>query len=666
MRLARRVLLVGWDGADWKLANPLLDAGRLPALQHLVESGVMGNLATLTPMLSPMLWTSIATGRRADAHGILDFVEPDSERGRVRPVRSTSRRVKALWNILHQSGLRSIVVNWLATHPAEPIDGAVVSGSFMVPTGAGRDGWPVAEGSLHPPELAEALAPLRVHPSEIGPDELRPFVPRLDALDPADERLRFLAAHLAEAASVQACTTWLMEQEPWDLLAVYFPAIDRLGHRFMRFHPPRLEGVDADEQAMFAGVMDATYAFHDQLLARLLALCGPDTAVLVVSDHGFQSGALRPRERPQSPSRDFLLSWHRPYGVLALAGPGLRRDERAYGASLLDVAPTVLALLGLPVGRDLEGRVLATAFEEPPEPLAIESWETVPGDAGLHPGESRTEDPWESWLVLDQLARLGYVEAPDADGGAALRRLDRERRLTLARVHLEAGRIDAAGELLTALLGEAPEDGRAKLALARCRHALGDLAGCRRLVLEAFEAGQPRAQGEILLALAAIADEKPEDALAHLEQAARAAPPETHVPCSIGEVYLRMGRFEDAGRAFERALEVDDDCARAHHGLAVAALGRGLAAEAAAAALRAVGLRHHLPQAHYHLALALARLGDTPRAVQALDVCLRLRPDHARAKALRGRLLRDGASARFGPRTPAPADLDLGAAPGPD
>jgi predicted AlkP superfamily phosphohydrolase/phosphomutase len=61
----KRLLLVGWDSADWKLINPLMDAGAMPALEGLVNSGTSGNLTTLEPQLSPMLWTSIATGKMA-------------------------------------------------------------------------------------------------------------------------------------------------------------------------------------------------------------------------------------------------------------------------------------------------------------------------------------------------------------------------------------------------------------------------------------------------------------------------------------------------------------------------------------------------------------------------------------------------------------------------
>ena len=86
----RKVLLIGWDSADWEMIDPLLASGQMPALARLLEEGVRGNLATLQPVLSPMLWTSIATGKRADKHGICGFTEPLPDGSGIGPVRSTS------------------------------------------------------------------------------------------------------------------------------------------------------------------------------------------------------------------------------------------------------------------------------------------------------------------------------------------------------------------------------------------------------------------------------------------------------------------------------------------------------------------------------------------------------------------------------------------------
>src|SRR6516165_7545109 len=162
-RLTQKVLLVGWDAADWQVIRPLMRTGKMPHLQRLVETGVRGNLTTLAPILSPLLWTTIATGKRADKHGILGFVEPDPASGGIRPVASTSRKCKTIWNILTQEGLRTHVVGWFASHPAEPINGVNVSNFFTVPASP-RSRVPPPRGSVHPSRLEETLTSLRVAP----------------------------------------------------------------------------------------------------------------------------------------------------------------------------------------------------------------------------------------------------------------------------------------------------------------------------------------------------------------------------------------------------------------------------------------------------------------------------------------------------------------------
>ena len=86
MTPAKKVLLIGWDAADWKVAKPLMEAGKMPHLSKFVELGVMGNMATLQPPYSPMLWTSIATGVRPFKHGVLGFTEPTPDGQGVMPV----------------------------------------------------------------------------------------------------------------------------------------------------------------------------------------------------------------------------------------------------------------------------------------------------------------------------------------------------------------------------------------------------------------------------------------------------------------------------------------------------------------------------------------------------------------------------------------------------
>src|SRR5689334_12332839 len=140
----RRILLIGWDAADWQVITPMLEAGQMPVLEKLIEEGVMGNIATLQPVISPMLWTSIATGKTADKHGVLGFTERDPESGEPRPFSSLSRKTKALWNIFQQAlGWRCHVSNWWASHPAEPLDGITVSNFFFTTKRVGPNIWRV-------------------------------------------------------------------------------------------------------------------------------------------------------------------------------------------------------------------------------------------------------------------------------------------------------------------------------------------------------------------------------------------------------------------------------------------------------------------------------------------------------------------------------------------
>ena len=200
-----RVLLIGWDAADWKVIQPLLAAGEMPNLARLIAGGLRGNIATLYPVLSPMLWTSIATGKRAYKHGIHGFHEPLPDGSGVRPISILSRRPKALWNILNQNGYRSIVVGWWPSHPAEPINGVMVSNHFSQPVGSPGKMPRLPAGTIHPGALSESLAGLRVNPMELTGDFIRPFVPEYEQVDQAqDKRLHTLAKQIAETMSIHA------------------------------------------------------------------------------------------------------------------------------------------------------------------------------------------------------------------------------------------------------------------------------------------------------------------------------------------------------------------------------------------------------------------------------------------------------------------------------
>ncbi|MCZ6665511.1 MAG: alkaline phosphatase family protein, partial [Gammaproteobacteria bacterium] len=320
--LTDKVLLIGWDAADWKIMTPLIDRGAMPNLERFLIQGVMGNLSTLVPVLSPMLWTSIATGKRAYKHGVHGFSEPDPANGQVRPITNLGRRTKAVWNILNQNGKRSNIISWWPSHPVEPINGVMVSNHFQTAVRALDQPWPMRPGTVHPQRLVKPLSQFRVHPWEIDAEQLLPFVPQAAAIDQdRDKRLFSVAKVLAECASVHAAATAVMELEPWDFTAVYYDAIDHFCHGFMKYHPPRLDWVSERDYELYGDVVASGYRFHDLMLGTYMKLAGDDTTIIIVSDHGFHPDHLRPKELPHEPAGP--ADEHRPFGVLAMCGPGV-------------------------------------------------------------------------------------------------------------------------------------------------------------------------------------------------------------------------------------------------------------------------------------------------------------------------------------------------------
>ncbi len=477
---ARKVLLVGWDAADWKVIHPLMDAGKMPTVKRLVEGGSMANLATLHPVLSPMLWTSIATGKRPFKHGIHGFTEPTPDGHAIQPITNLSRNTKAIWNILTQQGFSSHVVGWWPSHPAEPIRGAMVSNHFQRAVGPPSEAWPLPAGAVHPVRLGETLAALRLNPNELLAEHILPFIPRAAEIDQKeDRRLASCAKILAECTTVHAAATWLMKHEPWDFMAVYYDAIDHFCHGFMRYHPPRQEHVPEAEFELYKGVVEAGYRYHDMMLNTLLQMAGPDVTVMLISDHGFHPDHLRPRVIPAEPAGPALE--HRDFGIFVIHGPDIKADTLLHGLNLLDIVPTLLTVFGLPIGADMDGQAILEAFETCPKITTIASWDEVAGEAGLHPQDLQL-NPVEAQEAVQQLVALGYIEPPGPDHEKAIDRTVRELRYNLARAYMDDSRHVAAAEILEELYLRWPNEHRFGVQLATCYQALDRIADLRLVV----------------------------------------------------------------------------------------------------------------------------------------------------------------------------------------
>ena len=681
-----RLLLVGWDAADWKVIDPLLAKGEMPNLAHLIRNGVRGNIATLHPPLSPMLWTSIATGKRPPKHGIFGFTEPTADGLGVQPVGNLSRRTKALWNILNQNGKRSIVAGWWPSHPAEPIEGAMVSDQFPIRSEQ-KCGSPVMPGVVSPAGLSGRLSELRVHPTEINAAILRQFVPDWQKIDQTKDRaLHDLAGIIAETMSIHAAATELMATETWDLAAVYYVGIDHFCHRFMRYHAGKRVPTGEVEALLLRGVVENAYRYHDLMLGRLVALAGSDCAVMRISDHGFHSDKLLPDYIPAEAAGPAVE--HRSFGIFCMRGPGVRVNERIYGASVLDVAPTALHLLGLPAGMDMDGKVLVNAFNDGRAVATIESWDAVEGEDGSHPAGTRY-DGAAAVEALNQLVDLGYVAPPGKDSRTAVDDCLFEQRYNLALAHADAGRPDLAVPLLRELIERDKEQGRLYSALAGCLMQLEDTDGCERLLnefdracaefsaraaaeLERRRAVQPdrdfganatpEAQREIferrqlaekasgLVSMRAVlrcrlalsqrqTPRRREEARRLLEEISKTRGHSAGSRLFLAQGFVALKSYDRALEELERVRRADPDSWEALGLEARIHFESGRYEDAVNRTIESLSLVYGQPWLHYLLGVSLAKLGDRERAEGAFRAAIAQVPEFAAAHQALGRLI---------------------------
>ena len=687
-----RLLLIGWDAADWKVIDPLLAKGEMPHLARLLEEGVRGNLATIHPPLSPMVWTSIGTGKRPPKHGILGFTEPTPDGLSVRPISNLGRQTKALWNIVHQNGKRSIVVGWWPSHPAEPIRGAMVSDLFPL-KGEHKPGAPMPIGTVAPASLAARMAEMRVHPTEISGEILRLFVPGWQEIDQAkDKSLHDLASIIAETMSVHGAATDLMETEPWTWRPSTTPASTISATALCATTPASacagtLAGTDP---ALFTGIVENGYRYHDVMLGRLLQLAGPDCAVMLLSDHGFHSDKLLPDYIPAEAAGPAVE--HRSFGIFCLRAPGVRAGGQVYGASVLDATPTALHVLGIPAGMDMDGKVLVNAFEDGRAVEKIESWDAVEGEDGRHSADEQY-DSAAAAESLKQLVDLGYVAPPGPEGSPngrnAVEECLTEQRYNLARAHADAGRPDLAASLVRELIAHDPEQGRYYFTLAACLMQAGDREASRQL-LDGFDkacAGfAPRAGEELKRRRAQKPDkevggrEEPggqremferrqlaekaggyamerlflrcrmalsqprstrqkEQARGLLEKLGKARRQPPGLRLFLAEGFAALKEFDRAMEHLERVRRADPDNWEAL-GLEARIHFQARRYEPAVdRAVESLSLIYFQPALHQLLGLALQRLGEKEKAEQAYRAALAQAPEFPAALEALGRLI---------------------------
>lgn len=410
-----RVLLIGIDGASHRLTRPWTQWGLLPALARMTAEGSSGSLRSRRPLVSPRVWTSVATGMLPFVHGIGGWVrrEPD---GTPRLLTGADRTAPALWNIASAAGLSIGTVNWLNTHPPEKINGVMIL-DFAIPgerkarfqlgmgiarKAFGRDlegGDPGGSTAVvtYPVDwikmvraVAEEGQPLLDTPNPFVDNKFLPNEfnhPMLARTFQTDDLILRLALDLNQRARP-------------DIMMVLLQGIDRVSHFFWaaiepdEAYPSDLRFSKEEKQAAL-NVMWIYYRYTDQLIGRLIDEYGPEDLVLVISDHGFEVVTTLGNGMTGGHESDKAL-----YGVIFARGPGIEPGTELKGVGVHDITPTILAWLGLPVAADMSGHTapFIEKFTMTPsyKQLVIERVGEIPRSV---------ED-----AIIEDLRALGYVE----------------------------------------------------------------------------------------------------------------------------------------------------------------------------------------------------------------------------------------------------------------
>jgi hypothetical protein len=374
------VRVLGVDGLDRRMADQMIGRGEMPRLQALRAAGAQAVLTAEPEQVPAIVWTTIATGRGPEAHGIrstgarrlpgmrlpvaLRGDDPFARAlsaagdllrlGRAQPASSVLRGAKTFWNVASEKGLRVGVVNWWATWPADPVNGAIVTERALFKLEKGgpfeRETWP-----------AEVF------------DRLRPLAARAGSDKP-----RGIDAFALEAAGL------LRTPERPDVEAVYLPGLDIATMQ-------HLGDSGAADLASLDARLDAVrayYRFVDGVIGQAVDALAAGDVLLLVGDPGRLARRAGRAE-----------------GLLVLAGGPVSPGDLGQ-ASERDVTPTVLHLSGLPVSRELEGKALETALTasfRAAHPLrTVDSYGRR---APTRPAESAFDRD-----MLEELRSLGYVQ----------------------------------------------------------------------------------------------------------------------------------------------------------------------------------------------------------------------------------------------------------------
>lgn len=419
-----RVYVIGLDGATWDVIDPLIARGELPVFKRLKEESAWARLRTFEPTLSAVVWTSIATGKSMLKHGIVDWVYVNKQKMQV-PYSSSEKRVPSIWEMMDEKKRKSVVLSWFVTDPPDAIDGVMVSDSFPSSLHrffSGRRQNRDFANTVYPPEefkgLMDYFSGVRRSGAleysrligEMGiPDYLRLYRERFGKEPAKIPILGVWNAFMFYNRIVDLLLDRYMEKGGYDLFLAYYRLPDIFFHFGTLFLDPEYNErinrvIDAGEPGAadlaefnlkMAEISLPVLRSKEKMLSKVFERAKRENAYLIIlSDHGFvltSKGYNHYGLPAGTPPPD---------GILMVSGPGVR-GGRQVKASVYDVAPTILHLMGLPVGRDMDGRPLLDALAAP-RPVRYTVYARMKHQKG-------GKDDERDRKRIEELKALGYI-----------------------------------------------------------------------------------------------------------------------------------------------------------------------------------------------------------------------------------------------------------------
>jgi predicted AlkP superfamily phosphohydrolase/phosphomutase len=370
---APRVIMVLLEGASLEYIWPRVAEGRLPNLGRVLDSGASLDLATIRPTQPDPVWAAVATGMYPAKNGVRSaaayFAAGDTRSvdllpenclshtlirlGIVRdqPNSSSALRARPIWSILNDYGVATGVVRWPLTYPAQSVRGFLVTDRFHQVIGS----------------LFE-FDGRAVYPPDLEPVARNAFVQADASRGVVEVPLRAAAGSDTAAAgwdrSYGRAMRALQAVEPVQFAAIRYQGLDTLGHYYLRYAQPQaFNGVTEEDRQRFGAVLDRYYTYIDGEVGAAMDRLQPRDLLLIVSAFGMQPVDPLKRLVARLLRDPDVSGTHEraPDGFLLAYGGAVDPGRKQRG-SIVDVTPTILYFLGVPIGRDMDGFARADLF----------------------------------------------------------------------------------------------------------------------------------------------------------------------------------------------------------------------------------------------------------------------------------------------------------------